>query len=233
MSPPAPSKRPEPTSEAALYAQRFPDAETRRRHEMWAVIAAWLQRYFPEDARVLDIGAGDGEFISNIRAGERWASDIRDTSDRLPDDVRFVPSAGESLLDVLQPGTFDRVFMSNYLEHMDSSEVVVHQLHVACELLRPGGRAVILQPNIALIGGAYWDFIDHKVALTDRSLAEAVELAGLRPIETIKRFLPYSTKGRLPVSPALVRAYLAFRPAWWLMGKQTLMIAERPAEATS
>ena len=38
------------------------------------------------------------------------------------------------------------------------------------------------------------------------------------------RFLPYSTKGRLPTAPALVRAYLAFPPAWWLLGKQTLYV---------
>ena len=53
-------------------------------------------------------------------------------------------------------------------------------------------------------------------------------MAGMRPIETIKRFLPYTTKSRLPTSAALVRMYLRFRPAWRLMGKQTLMIAERP-----
>jgi hypothetical protein len=38
------------------------------------------------------------------------------------------------------------------------------------------------------------------------------------------RFIPYSTKGRLPSNAALVRAYLAFPPAWRLMGKQTLYV---------
>lgn len=85
-----------------------------------------------------------------------------------------------------------------------------------------------MQPNIAFVGPRYWDFIDHKVALTEHSLAEAVELAGMRPVKTIPRFLPYSTKGRLPTAPSLVRAYLAFPLAWRLLGKQTLMIAERP-----
>jgi len=49
------------------------------------------------------------------------------------------------------------------------------------------------------------------------------------PVTTIKRFLPYTTKSRIPTSAALVRAYLRFRPLWYLMGKQTLMIAERPS----
>ena len=215
-------------AESAIYERRFPDAETAQRQALWSVLAGWLQRYIPEDSRVLDVGAGDGEFISNIRARERWATDIRDTSERLPDDVRFVAAEGSTLLEVLDAGTFDRAFMSNYLEHLESGAAVVEQLRVVRDLLRPGGRVIILQPNVALVGGAYWDFIDHKVALTVRSLAEAVELAGLRPIESIKRFLPYSTKGRLPVSTTLVRAYLALRPAWWLLGKQTLLVAERP-----
>ena len=96
--------------------------------------------------------------------------------------------------------------------------------------LRPGGRVIVLQPNIRLVGPRYWDFIDHKVALTERSLLEAAELAGLRTVELITRFLPYSTKGRLPASPRLVRAYLAFRPAWRLLGRQTLFVGERACD---
>ncbi len=114
--------------------------------------------------------------------------------------------------------------MSNYLEHLESSDDVVRQLTVARGLLAPGGRVIVLQPNIRLVGPRYWDFIDHKVALTERSLLEAAELAGLRTERLITRFLPYSTKGRLPAARTLVRAYLAFPPAWRLMGKQTLYV---------
>ena len=87
---------------------------------------------------------------------------------------------------------------------------------------------MILQPNIRLVGPRYWDYIDHKVALTERSLTEAAELAGLRTDNVITRFLPYSTKGRLPSAPTLVRWYLAFPPARWLLGKQTLYTGSRP-----
>jgi hypothetical protein len=114
--------------------------------------------------------------------------------------------------------------MSNYLEHLESGDAVIEQLRVVAQLLRPGGRVIILQPNMRLVGPRYWDFIDHRVALTERSLLEAAELAHLRTIELITRFLPYSTKGRLPTAPALVRTYLRFPPAWWLMGRQTLYV---------
>jgi hypothetical protein len=109
---------------------------------------------------------------------------------------------------------------------------VVRQLEVAHGLLQPNGRVVVLQPNIRLVGGAYWDFIDHHVALTDRSLLEAAELAGLRTVEVRARSLPYSTKSHLPKHPALVRAFLAFPPVWRVMGKQTLYVGERPGVTT-
>jgi hypothetical protein len=87
---------------------------------------------------------------------------------------------------------------------------------------------VILQPNIRLVGGRYWDFIDHQTALTEKSLAEAARMAGFRTRQVIARFLPYTTKSRLPQHPALLRAYLAFPPAWLIFGKQTLYVGEKP-----
>src|SRR3981081_2302919 len=103
----------------------------------------------------------------------------------------------------------------------------------AKQLRTPNGRVLVLQPNIRLVGGRYWDFIDHKVALTERSLQEAASVAGFTTVEMITRFLPFSTKSRLPQHPALVRAYLAFRPAWLLMGKQTLYLGQVTATSKS
>ena len=210
-----------------IYERRFSDAEAVEKHALWRVICRHLQRYIAEDSTVLDLACDRGYFIENITAGERWATDVRDVSAYLSDDIRFVQADGLTLNRVLPPAAFDVVFMSNYLEHLSSGDVVVQQLRVVRDLLRPGGQAIILQPNVRLLGGAYWDFIDHKVALTERSLAEAAELAGLHTVKVIKRFLPYTTKSRLPQSPLMVRAYLAFRPAWYLLGKQTLYFAER------
>ena len=210
-----------------IYGRRFSDTEAAEKHALWRVICRHLQRYVGKDATVLDLACDRGYFIENITARERWATDIRDVSEYLSAPVRFVQAEGLTLDRVLPVAEFDIVFMSNYLEHLSSGDAVVEQLRVVRDLLRPGGRAMILQPNVRLLGGAYWDFIDHKVALTERSLAEAAELAGLESTRVIKRFLPYTTKSRLPQSPLLVRSYLAFRPAWLLFGKQTLYFAER------
>ena len=207
-----------------LYEVRFDEREVSAKDAVWREIVGFLGRYIDQAAPVLDVACDRGHFIRWVRAKERWATDIRDVGAGLPNDIRFVQASGVCLLEHLPHAHFGTVFMSNYLEHLESSDTVIEQLRVARQLLRPGGRVIVLQPNIRLVGPRYWDFIDHRVALTERSLLEAAELAGLRTVDLITRFIPYSTKGRLPASAPLVRAYLRFRPAWWLMGKQTLYV---------
>src|SRR5207245_10832308 len=116
-----------------------------------------------------------------------------------------------------------------YLEHLSSTEAVLEQLRVTFALLKPGGRVLILQPNIRLIGGAYWDFIHHQTPLPGTRLAEAATMAGFRTKQVITRSMPYTTKTILPQHPLLVRAYLHLPPAWLIFGKQTLYLGEKPS----
>ncbi len=209
-----------------VYRRRFPAESHVAKDRLWPAIVRYLERWIDPNAPVLDIACDRGYFIRNVRAGERWATDLRDVSADLPADIHFVRSSGLELEAALPAAFFGTIFMSNYLEHLPDSEAVVEQLRVARRLMRPGARLIVLQPNIRLVGGAYWDFIDHHVALTEKSLVEAGELAGLRVVTVMARFLPYTTKSRLPAHPLLVRAYLRFPPARWLLGRQTLYVAE-------
>jgi 2-polyprenyl-3-methyl-5-hydroxy-6-metoxy-1,4-benzoquinol methylase len=211
-----------------VYANRFEDPDAAAKHRLWAEIGPFLERFIDAGAPVLDIACDRGYFIAHVRASEKWASDMRDVASSLPADVKFVQSSGLDLAGVVPRGHFGTVFMSNYLEHLPSSDHVLRQLAVAAELLRPGGRVVVLQPNIRFVGAAYWDFIDHKTALTERSLTEAAEVAGFVTERVIRRFLPYTTKSRLPQSPALVRLYLRVPLAWRFLGGQTLYVGRRP-----
>jgi SAM-dependent methyltransferase len=212
-----------------LYAARFPAGEAARRSAIWVPLTRYLARFIPPDSTVLDLACDRGDFINHVVARERWAVDLRDVRAELQPGVSFVQSDGLAIGSRFAEGTFDVVFMSNYLEHLASAEVVVDQLRAVARVLRPGGRAIILQPNIRLVGGAYWDFLDHKTALTERSLEEAGTLAGLETEKLITRFLPYTTKSKLPQHPLLVRAYLAIPLAWRLLGRQTLYVGRRPA----
>lgn len=211
-----------------VYGHRFSKVEEERKDALWREVVRYLQRFVPEDGAVLDIACDRGEFIRNVRARERWATDLRDVSAHLPEGVSFVQGDGLALDSLLPNGHFDTVFMSNYLEHLPSGDAVIEQFRVAGRLVRPGGRVVVLQPNIRLTGMRYWDFVDHKTALTERSLVEAAGMNGLETERLVTRFLPYTTKSRLPQSARLVRAYLRFPPAWLLLGKQTLFVGRRP-----
>ncbi|HEY3194301.1 MAG TPA: class I SAM-dependent methyltransferase [Candidatus Dormibacteraeota bacterium] len=211
-----------------VYEHRFNEEDQARKEAIWRELGQFLQRYIDPNARVVDIACDLGYFIRNIRAADRWATDIRDVAATLPKEVHFVRASGLDLAGVLPTNTFDLAFFSNYLEHLASTEAVLQQLRVTFELLKPGGHVLILQPNIRLIGGSYWDFIDHQTALTEKSLAEAAVMAGFTTKQVIARFLPYTTKSRLPQHPLLVRAYLNFPPAWLLLGKQTLYLGEKP-----
>jgi len=211
-----------------VYEQRFSARENERKDRLWVEICRYLQRYVDPASTVLDIGCDQGAFIRNIAAREKWATDVRDVSAALGPEIRFVQTDGLGLGGSLPTAHFDLVFMSNYLEHLPSKDAVIDQLAVAAALLRPGGRLLVLQPNIRFTGPSYWDFIDHKVALTERSLVEAAESVGLRTVRLVPRFLPYTTKSRLPQSPALVRLYLAIPAAWRVLGAQTLYLGERP-----
>lgn len=210
-----------------LYGVRFNEREVDAKDRTWREVVRFLQRYVDPRSAVLDVACDRGHFIRFVRSNEKWATDIRDVRAALPRDVKFVQSSGLDLAGVMPSDYFGTVFMSNYLEHLESGDAVTEQLRVARTLLRPGGRLIVLQPNIRLIGPRYWDFIDHKVPLTEGSLLEAAGLAQLTAETLITRFLPYSTKGRLPTHPLLVRAYLAFPPAWMVLGRQTLFVGRR------
>ena len=213
-----------------IYERRFGEVDESSKNVIWSEIATFLQRWIPPGARVLDVACDKGYFIRHIRAAERWATDVRDMGGHVGEGVQFVQCDGLMLSHALPAGHFDVVFMSNYLEHLPSADAVIVQLREANRVLRADGRLIVLQPNIKLVGDAYWDFIDHRVAITDRSLVEAAHAAGFEVEHMIVRFLPYTTKRRLPCWRWLVSLYLRLPIAWWFMGKQTLLIA-RPVQS--
>ena len=210
------------------YQKRFSEHDVVANDDVWKEIAAYLQRYLLNNGPVLDVACGHGTFIRHIAARERWATDLRDVSERLSSEIKYVQVDGSRMADSLPHGHFQLVFMSNFLEHLPSAEAVVQQIRQALLVLKPGGTLMILQPNIRLTGGRYWDFLDHKTPLTEKSLEEAASLVGFKTERLITRFLPYSTKSKLPQSAFLVHWYLRFPPAWWLMGKQTLYVGFKP-----
>jgi len=214
--------------EQKIYGHRWDTADLREVRRVWnTLVESFFQPLIGDNKTVLDIGCGFCHFLNAIKASEKWGVDANEaTASFAAPDVRLIISDDLRLLE-LPDAYFDRVFLSNFLEHLDSSARVIALLERVRELLKPGGEVIILQPNFRLLGASYFDFIDHKTILTDRSVREALEIAGLKLRMQVTRFLPYTTKSRFPRHPSLVRLYLRLRPLWRLLGKQSLFVAEK------
>jgi hypothetical protein len=215
-----------------LYEYRFRDVSQARRDDVWGSLAPMLHGMLGRPERVLDPAAGRCEFISAVSASERWAVDAVSYEESVADTgLNFILS--DVMAADLPREYFGGVFVSNFLEHLESNEAVAAFLERMFECTMPGGRIAVMGPNFRYCAREYFDFADHTVILTERSVAEHLYAAGFDVVAVHARFLPYTFTGRLPSHPALVRAYLALPLAWRLLGKQFLVVAQRNAATTS
>ncbi len=210
-----------------LYARRFQDLGAYR-SGVWRVLAGeYFSQWVPREARVLDLGCGHGEFINNVVAGWRAAMDLNPDAESLVDDgvSVVIQDCSAPWPDDLRD--LDVVFSSNFFEHLPSKEALRRTLDHALDRLRPGGRLIALGPNIRLTGGDYWDFIDHHLPLTDRSIAELLADVGFEIERVVPAFLPYTMSGGRQPPIWMLRLYLRLPIAWRFVGKQFLVVARR------
>ncbi len=215
-----------------LYGNRFDKESYHRRNEIWRILCRdFFQKYIPENATVIDIGCGTCEFINNISCAKKYAVDVNpDSREFAAKDVIFLLSSATSL-DEIHSCSIDVAFMSNFLEHMPSKDIVLQVLKEAYRVLRNRGRLLVLQPNIRFAFAEYWDFWDHLVPISDRSLSEVVNMVGFDVQILLPRLLPYTTKSKLPKTPILIRAYLKAPLLWSIFGKQAFCLAEKPCQS--
>jgi len=215
--------------EASLYRLRFSDAELKQQQDYWRPICAFLQQWIKPDGVTLDLGAGYCHFINTIRSAEKLALDLNEENLRkyAGPDVRSIVGDGAKLTDI-PASSVDSVFASNVYEHFQSREQVAESFYEVRRVLRPGGHFVIMQPNFAYCQAEYFDFFDHRLIFTHRGMAEGLQIADFSLIEVIARFLPYTSKGRLPKATWLVSLYMKFRPVWSILGAQMLIVARKP-----
>lgn len=218
-----------------LYERRFPARVQAQRNRLWQVLCRRvLQRFVRPADTVLDLAAGRCEFINHIRCERKIAIDKnpRTRSFAAPG-VHVIVGDVLKVLDRIGDSVVDVVFCSNFLEHLPDKQQVARVLAETHRILVPRGRLMVLQPNIRVAYREYWDFFDHHVALSDRSVREAVEAAGFEVLLLKARFLPFTTVSRWPKPAWLLHLYLALPPLQWWFGKQMLLVAEKPQAAST
>jgi SAM-dependent methyltransferase len=215
----------------SIYERRFgPDVAFRQR--MWRVLCrGFFQRYIPRDSAVLEVGAGYCEFINQIDARQKIAVDLNpDMKHYAAPGIRAVETTSTDL-SALDSGSVDIAFASNFFEHLARSDILDTMREVK-RVLRPTGRFLILQPNIRFCARDFWMFFDHITPLDHYSLAEALEISGFEVKQTIVRFLPFTTKSKLPKSLFMVRLYLRLPLLWRLLGQQSFVVAQPAREGS-
>lgn len=213
-----------------LYSNRFDYKQKKAKFALWKVlIECFLQKHIGRDSVVLDIGGGYCEFINQVQAREKYLIDLN------PDSKLFVNSDVNLLnLDILSlneqklvNARFDKIFISNFFEHLRTKEELTEVLVFCFNYLKPGGSLLIIQPNFKYSFKEYYDFIDHQLPITHLSLQEVLQTIGFTISVLIPRFLPYSTKGR-PASTKLLRIYLKLPFLWNFLGGQMFIKASKP-----
>lgn len=199
------------------------------RNRVWQVLAQdFFQRWVDPGSRVLDLGCGYGEFINNIRAGEKLGMDLNpDVARHLAPDVKLIQQDCAMPWPVAE-NTVDVIFTSNFLEHLPDKQKLSQTLAHALKSLKPGGCFIAVGPNIKYLHGEYWDFYDHHVYLTEASLGEAMEITGFQLDLVEPRFLPF-TMVKAPEYPMFfVKLYIRSPWFWRIRGRQFLIVAHKP-----
>lgn len=208
-----------------IYKTRFNDIEERK--IIWKVLVEdFFQQFIKKDNIVLDVACGYGEFINQINCGKKYAIDLNpDTTKYLNKNITFY-SQSSTKMKSIKNNLIDKIFVSNFFEHI-KREDIVETIKEFKRTLKSGGEVLILQPNIRFCTKDYWMFFDHVTPIDDRALEEIFSSYNFRLKRRILRFLPYTTKSKLPKSPLLVKFYLKLPILWRIFGQQSFLIFKK------
>lgn len=209
-----------------IYQRRF-NADIVFRNKMWKLLCRnFFQKYIPTDSVVLEVAAGYCEFINNIVGKRKIVLDLNSDIRKFAANGVEVISSDSTNMTQIGDNSCDIIFVSNFFEHLNKEDIA-RTIKEAYRILKKNGKILVLQPNIRFCYKDYWNFFDHVTPLDDRSLAEALEINGFKVIKCLPKFLPYSTKSKLPKYIFLIKLYLKLPFLQYILGKQAFIVARK------
>jgi SAM-dependent methyltransferase len=168
-------------------------------------------RHLGDEARILDIGCGDGFHLRLLREYGKpgWQLEGVDASDRAvmaARDSGLAVHLGTAETAGLRDDYYDLVLLIATVEHVGDP---LDLLRVAARLLRPGGRVVVVTDNTAtldfrMFGGRHWGgyhFPRHWNLFNKPTLRRLALQAGLEVVELTTALSPvnwvHSIRNRL------------------------------------
>ena len=146
----------------------------------------WLYKSKP---KILDLGCGRGEYLEKFESFG-WKAEGFDRS--LPENIKLHNIVKIGDLERPLPyrkNTFDLVFCKSVIEHQYYPEKLISEIY---RILKPGGKILILTPDIESIKFIFWTDFTHRSPFTLSSLKDILQINNFK-ILTCEKFiqLPY------------------------------------------
>jgi len=174
------------------------------RHWWWRSREAQVLAYVrsirqgkPSNARILDVGCGDGLFFESLsRFGD--VEGIEPDSSLVNDPRwrdRIKVARIEENPEILPSNTYDLILMLDVLEHLADDLGALKALRGS---LRPEGRIVLTVPALSWLWSGHDVANEHHRRYSRRTLRRALEASGFR-VETLRYFFMWT------IAPMLAR----------------------------
>jgi SAM-dependent methyltransferase len=204
------------------YIGAYPFLKGRRR--VWREIVRFVQKDVPSARTVVELGAGYCDFINQFPAVRKIAFDLNPEMAKFAAPEVELRTGEATTLPGIKAESVDLVFASNFLEHLRQEELDTLLPRIR-NVLAPGGRLVLIQPNYRLCADRYFEDPTHQTVFDDASIVTLLTTHAFDVIRLEPGVLPFSMRSRLPQWGCLTRLYLCspVKP----MAAQMYVVAER------